>query len=156
MDSKVCRHCKFVLSLDNCRPSKLQRGDCICRDCENTAVRARRGKNVHAVRAKNNAYHARCRKELLAAYGGHCVCCGEDTPEFLTIDHINNDGATHRRRISGRGRGYNARVDLWLRRNGCPKDNFQLLCMNCNFAKGKYGSCPHARFSLLALCKEAV
>jgi hypothetical protein len=26
---------------------------------------------------------------------------------------------------------------------GYPKDNFQLLCMNCNFAKGHRGECPH-------------
>ena len=28
-----------------------------------------------------------------------CQCCGENHYEFLTIDHINGDGAKHRREI---------------------------------------------------------
>ena len=28
------------------------------------------------------------------------------------------------------------------RKNNYP-EGFQVLCSNCNFAKGKYGSCPH-------------
>jgi hypothetical protein len=26
---------------------------------------------------------------------------------------------------------------------GYPKDRYQLLCHNCNMAKGFYGLCPH-------------
>lgn len=30
----------------------------------------------------------RVREEMLAAYGGRCMCCGEDEPMFLELDHI--------------------------------------------------------------------
>jgi len=32
----------------------------------------------------------------------------------------------------------------WLKKNNFPK-GFQVLCMNCNFAKGKLGKCPHQK-----------
>lgn len=48
-------------------------------------------------RAISNATYARRLKlEVLAGYGGKCICCGETHPAFLTVDHINNDGAEHR------------------------------------------------------------
>lgn len=32
------------------------------------------------------------KREVLKVYGGVCSCCGENRIEFLTIDHVNNDG----------------------------------------------------------------
>lgn len=94
-------------------------------------------KERHDANTKRN-YQA-VRAEVLAAYGGACACCGESTPEFLGIDHIFNDGAEDRKR---RGMsGYT--LYRHLRRNGFPKDRFQLLCHNCNQAKGYYKICPH-------------
>ena len=29
------------------------------------------------------------------------------------------------------------------KREGWPKDKYELLCMSCNFASGQYGECPH-------------
>ncbi len=75
-----------------------------------------------------------------AAYGGFvCKCCGETTKAFLTLDHINNDGAAHRETFTyGSGALYR-----WLRNHGCP-EGFQVLCMNCNFGKRMNGGvCPH-------------
>lgn len=88
------------------------------------------------------AYQRECnrklRDEVFAAYGGYeCNCCGETMPEFLQIDHVNNDGAEHRRQIKASGGIYS-----WLKRNGFPQ-GFQVLCANCNYAKGFYGYCPH-------------
>ena len=79
------------------------------------------------------------RKKILDHYGNRCSCCGETTPEFLAIDHINNDGAQHRKLVGGGDRLYR-----WLIANNFP-DGFQLLCHNCNVAKGIYGMCPHQR-----------
>ena len=71
------------------------------------------------------------------AYGGRvCGCCGIDIVEFLTLDHMDGDGAAHRRKI-GRNKIY-----FWVKENNYPV-GFQVLCMNCNFAKGIYGVCPH-------------
>jgi hypothetical protein len=77
-------------------------------------------------------------KELvIAAYGGKCFCCGETLFEVLTIDHIKGNGRADRK-----GRGGSA-FYAWLVRNNFPKDEYRLACMNCNFAIGIYGHCPH-------------
>jgi hypothetical protein len=76
---------------------------------------------------------------VLAAYGGQCECCGESIPEFLAIDHINNDGKQDRQRLGGS----TTVVYRWLRNHGFPKDRYRLLCHNCNLARQFYGQCPH-------------
>lgn len=86
--------------------------------------------------------HISARMDVLYHYGGNppkCKCCGEKYIEFLEVDHINNDGAEHRRKnklMAGGGTFH------FLRKNNYPK-GFQILCSNCNQAKGKYGKCPH-------------
>ena len=79
------------------------------------------------------------KNETFGAYGGHCVCCGETDYRFLSIDHINNDGNKHRKEgITDKG------LWRWLKKQGYPKDNFQLLCFNCNLGKRINGGiCPH-------------
>ena len=83
-------------------------------------------------------YWFQYRMRVFQEYGGAiCKCCGETYPELLTIDHINNDGAAHRRKDKKA-----VNIYRWLTHNGFPP-GYQVLCMNCNFAKGKYGKCPH-------------
>lgn len=77
--------------------------------------------------------------ETISAYGGSCRCCGEDSLEFLTIDHINGGGNSHRRELGG-----TQMVFRYLRKNGYPAEGYQVLCFNCNAAKTFYGKCPHA------------
>jgi len=99
-----------------------------------------RKRNRDRVRAYGRNFQARLRREILARYGGACACCGETREEFLSFDHINGDGASHRREI-GRG-GFIMAV--WIKKNGFPP-TIQLLCYNCNCSKGFRGYCPHAR-----------
>jgi hypothetical protein len=72
------------------------------------------------------------------AYGGfRCNCCGETTEAFLTIDHVNNDGAQHRKEVRIRA------IYKWLQVNDYP-EGFQILCYNCNIGKHRNkGVCPH-------------
>ena len=71
-------------------------------------------------------------------YGNKCACCGETDPLFLTIDHMNNDGAEHRR-----GKGTASNICIWLIRNNFP-EGFQLMCYNCNCGRARNGGvCPH-------------
>lgn len=82
------------------------------------------------------------REKIFAAYGNQCFCCGEITPEFLTIDHINGGG--HRHRHSGRTAEHHSRnIYCEIVREGYPKDKYRLACWNCNAALGRYGYCPH-------------
>ncbi len=77
----------------------------------------------------------KARRLVIENYGGKCECCDEDFYEFLTIDHKDNSGASHREEI-----GINT-IYFWLIRNNYPKDRFRLLCHNCNYATAHYGIC---------------
>ena len=84
-----------------------------------------------------NAYTRKLRAEVLQHYGGKCACCGETEPKFLALDHIAGDGKQHRK---VRGSEFYRQV-----RNERFPVSLQLLCHNCNLAKGFYGICPHQK-----------
>jgi hypothetical protein len=85
-----------------------------------------------AMRAAKEALQIKA--EVLTYYGnGKCACvrCGYDDIRALSIDHINGDGAEHRRRVIGMtGR----KMYTWLKRNNYPS-GYQCLCLNCQFLK---------------------
>lgn len=96
--------------------------------------------NPDHVAAQRAASQLRRRARAILHYGGPspaCACCGETTPGFLTIDHVNGDGNSHRAAL-----GTNTLYG-WLHANGYP-EGFRVLCMQCNWADGVYGRCPHA------------
>lgn len=84
-------------------------------------------------------YDRRVRYEALVHYSADppfCSCCGEKHLEFLAFDHINGGGNKHTKSMK------RAKLSIWLKSAGYP-DGFQILCHNCNMAKGIYGVCPH-------------
>lgn len=108
----------------------------ICRDkAKNWVINNRDIKN-----AAERKWNIALRQEVLKAYGNKCVCCGEAEEGFLTIDHIENDGAEHRKNI-GEGSG---RLYRWLKANQFPV-GFQILCANCHLSKSRSGVCLHQR-----------
>jgi len=93
-------------------------------------VEERRLTVLNSNHAKSDRSTIRKRKEkVISQYGGRCTCCGETNIDLLTIDHINNDGAEHRRKIGG-----SVWVYRWLIRNNFPTD-FQVLCWNHNSSR---------------------
>jgi adenylate kinase family enzyme len=90
-------------------------------------------------RAKCKYRGEKLRQEIFSYYGTSCICCDESEIKFLTIDHIENNGSEHRKseKVGSGGSFY-----AWLKRNNFPS-GFQVLCWNCNSAKGMYGTCPH-------------
>ena len=85
------------------------------------------------------------RRQCLSHYSDDdikCKCCGEDTEQFMCIDHIDGGGNKHRNELKKGGQPGGANTYRWLIVNNFPK-GFQVLCHNCNLAKGFYGSCPH-------------
>ena len=85
-------------------------------------------------------YRHSVKTQVFDHYGRTCRCCGETEPLFLDIDHMDNDGAKHRKahKLTAGTQFY-----VWLIRNNFPA-NFQTLCSNCNRAKYRNnGVCPH-------------
>jgi hypothetical protein len=82
---------------------------------------------------------ARLKTAAFNAYGGpFCSCCSEDIIDFLTIDHINGDGAKHRKSEKS-----GSKIYRWLKKHNYPL-GFQVLCSNCqNRWKCPDGVCPH-------------
>lgn len=96
-------------------------------------------KNPKRKKEISKNWRLKLRTEVLKHYGGgipKCVCCGEKETMFLSIDHINNDGKEDRRKHGSGNTFY-----YWLRKNNYPK-GYQVLCHNCNLAKGFYGYSP--------------
>lgn len=120
-----------------------------CKTCYKARMHARlHGPERAKVLAMNNASEAirrkRDRNHAFAAYGGYkCVCCGETEPLFLSLDHIENDGAAFRRGAFGKRTAAGVHTYRWLKRNGYPKV-VQVMCMNCQHGKRmNKGVCPH-------------
>ena len=93
------------------------------------------GRRIYAL-----THYYRLRHEAIRRYGGYkCACCGETEPAFLTLDHMDNGGAQHRRRLKQMKRS----LFVWLRDNGYPP-GFRVLCINCNQGRHRNGGvCPH-------------
>jgi hypothetical protein len=91
--------------------------------------------------AGNSARRYVARDKAYQAYGGYvCACCGETERTFLSIDHVNNDGAAHKRKFKLQT---GEQMYRWLARNNFPP-GFQILCMNCQWGKrNNNGICPH-------------
>jgi hypothetical protein len=89
--------------------------------------------------AANRRYKKRLKDRVIKGYGGKCVCCGESNNGFLTLDHVNEDGAEERKQF-----GHNTqKLHNRIIREGFPS-RYQLLCYNCNCGRAYNGGvCPH-------------
>lgn len=87
-------------------------------------------------RESNSIRYLNKRSAFLEMYGGKCVCCGESIAEFLTIEH--KLGQKGKKRESAYKAYSNATEDY-------NPDIYEILCYNCNCAKGKLGYCPHTK-----------
>lgn len=95
-------------------------------------------KNRVSLNENARRYYRKLQKIVFDHYGNECACCGENETIFLSIDHVNNDGAKHRKKI-----GVGHILFRWIIDNKFPKA-LQLLCCNCNLGKHRNGGvCPH-------------
>lgn len=90
-------------------------------------------------------YYRKLQNIIFDHYGSKCACCGENEQTFLSVDHKNNDGAQHRKKI-----GIGHILFRWIIDNDFP-DTLQLLCCNCNLGKHRNGGvCPHESKRLIS------
>lgn len=153
MDTKICDTCTLPRPVTAFRPSghgTIHRNR-TCRKCVRQRWKttgrcykcgrpAKLGSNhcqrhLDAMTAKEVARREKDRQLVFDHYGWQCSFCGQSNPMFLTIDHINNDGAEHRKNNTKPSGGHLYR---WLRLHHLPA-GFQTLCWNCNCAKSIFG-----------------
>lgn len=102
--------------------------------CQNCIVRRSHGSDETQASKKvvrQQQRHARLMQEVFERLGGECVHCGLTDREVLCVDHVNNDGAEHRRSVPGQ---------IALMREvvaDAASGRFQVLCHNCNMLKSR-------------------
>jgi hypothetical protein len=87
-------------------------------------------------------FHQKVRLKVLSHYSKStlkCSCCGQGNTDVLAIDHIDGEGNKERKSLNRTG---GSNFYRWLINSNFP-EGYQILCYNCNMAKGFYGSCPH-------------
>lgn len=110
----------------------------VCKKCTN-----RRAAELYPrYRIKQLASQKRLRDQrvikllsLIAGGNIKCFCCGEKSIQFLAVDHINGLGSQIRRE----NYRLKDRVKLLdeVQQNWAKVLDYQILCHNCNWAKGK-------------------
>ncbi len=78
---------------------------------------------------RQKAIKRKIKIDVMTKIGGCCKLCGLDDIEVLTVHHINNDGAEHRRQLSKGVSGY--AFYTALRRTGNYK-GLECRCFSCN------------------------
>jgi len=119
----------------------------LCWQCDEKVEEGtqRCGKHNKENQERNTENRISRRRQCFDHYGWACVCCGETCEKMLTFDHINRDGAAHRKSMGGQVGG--TQIVTWAIRNGFPPI-LQTMCFNCNIASFRNGGiCPHKEAS---------
>lgn len=129
---KECSRCKKESSISNFSVRQDSRKPYIrgvCKDCYNKRTRE---------------HWRKLRIEIFDHYGWICKCCGETIKEFLSLDHIDDDGYLDKNPNGDKKSG--KELYLLVKKQGFPT-KYQTLCMNCNWGK-KLGNglCPHKSY----------
>lgn len=125
----ICSVCKKEKGINRFAIRTDQKGNPLrkeCKDCINKRTR---------INWKN------LKIEIFNHYGWQCKCCGETIKEFLSLDHINNDGYLDKNPNGDKKSG--KELYLLVKSQSFP-NKYQTLCMNCNWGKKiNNGICPH-------------
>jgi hypothetical protein len=167
MNGIYCTHCKQIKPKNEFYKTPTKKGvTSWCKSCLRYTARLFRKNNLEKAKAKDRKQYYKhrekklnsCKKwrhdlriETFTIYSYPydkpiCVCCHETNQLFLTIDHINNNGANQRRELGATGDTRNkggVAFYKWLKDNNWPK-GYQTLCYNCNCGKRINNNiCPH-------------
>lgn len=84
---------------------------------------------------KSNNRHREYQRKAIEMYGNKCACCGEKELAFLALDHIN--GSSRKRKNETASKAWRNAI----RDN--DKNEYRVLCHNCNQATKRGKVCPH-------------
>lgn len=168
MEERWCNTCKRTLPINQFvlrnKSRSLTERVSNCKECRRARSKAWFSRNRDKACAYGRVYrqkhHARVlerdrqtradrRIAVLRHYSNGviaCACCGVTELEFLTLDHVSENGSAHRKELqrlqSGRHTGWY--IFKWLIENNFP-EGYQVLCFNCNVGKhrSKTNQCPH-------------
>lgn len=131
-----CIKCGVSLRGSNWFPAFAKTNNYACRPCalrkQHQRYFEKRQQILSKNRAATRALTERIRLSVLRRYSPQLKCrrCGLSGIRVLTIDHLHDDGAVHRKKgLLG------SKFWRWLINSNFP-EGYQVLCMNCNFAKG--------------------
>jgi hypothetical protein len=122
---------KAKLSKLKYQKTHMENGLCIF--CSEPTVTGKRHCVIH-LQVVNNRSKERNKKEkqlVINHYEGECAICGEHQIEFLTIDHIHDDGKEYREK---RGVGSKQKHYTAIIADNFP-ESLQVLCFNHNWKK---------------------
>lgn len=139
MSDRKCKHCNTYKKLEDFYKSKSESGghQYKCKECTRAPSAKRYKKNGYQkVQSISGLTYGETVKYIFfEMYGTKCSCCGEKHIEFLTLEHIGGLNGEEREKSS---------VQAYRKAISEYKPNvYEVLCMNCNFSKGKHGYCPH-------------
>ena len=160
LSDKQCSRCGDIKSVSEFKQASVYKDGfhCWCLPCLKKYNREYRAKNRdHFIEVSKSRWHnlglnekAICyikqrhkryqlKIEVYSHYSGgkpKCNYCGFEDIRGLCIDHINDNGAVHRKEVCHNGNGARSAPNItdWLRKNNYP-EGFQVLCSNCNTIK---------------------
>lgn len=120
----------------------------LCANCNIASANGRCPHEARSVPGARTSDAARTKRQAMDRYGEVCYCCSEAALPFLSLDHVNRDGAEHRRRLAASGMKQTTGEHFYryLRRNEWPNDPpLRVACHNCNTATAGGGACPHQK-----------
>ena len=133
--TKTCPKCQRNLDISLFWKNKSRKNgyNSYCKKC----VDKYRTDNLRKRAEQSTLRRRKLREKIIQHYGGKCQCCGETEYKFLSFDHIEGGGNKHKKIV-----GRSEKFLRWIMNNNYP-DILQILCHNCNQAKGAWGKCPH-------------
>lgn len=134
---EVCKRYKRWDRIDGVRA--IAKDFSVCAETIENIVREDFDKIRKNRSAKAKIRRRRTKEQFLKMYGQVCNCpgCTESNQSFLTLDHINNDGAgeTSLKAYKQAVQQYNSQA-------------YQVLCYNCNCSKNRNNNiCPHIKIT---------
>ena len=98
------------------------------REQKREVMRRLRSENPEKYKIQSRSAKVREKLKLYQMYGNVCAICGFHDMRALSLDHKKNNGNEERGRLGARGVYRRAKSEYM-------PDEYQILCMNCQFIK---------------------